>query len=468
MNSTMPKFVIVRIPGAHSDFRREYPIPNVGVGFIAGVAREEGYETAVLEGHLWMDTGYLPEASTYPERLQFFLKEIEKEMPDVLGISVLSGDLALGIELAKLYKAKYPETFIVMGGMGVNGIRDIIARYAGEALDAIVEGEGEYTFRELLRSQKNRDKEAFKRVKGASCRTGSSWVHNARRELVKELDTLPLVTLDDYKYLPPNVHTLLPIERGCPGNCRFCFATETWGDGRYFSPERIIKQGEILLQYQKGFQTFFLSDSNIFAKDAVGEETLRTILRHFPQAVGGINVRLDQITPRLMKLFGEFSYISPLIGIESLSSNLLSYLGKTGNPQQYIQKTKEVISGFKKNKLHYCLSLIYHIPGETHEDIQKIYRFFQEQDPTKCILIYLSRLWLEGNTALWRAYNRGELDIYAVREPQARTLGDQYNDVIFEPFAYLFRNPLISDQEYALFGKKCRDIFQDSPCYYLG
>lgn len=464
----MSKFIILRIPGAHTDFRRDNPIPNLGVGFIAGIAKEAGYQTVVLEGHMWLDAGYLPEKLDYPARLQFFLAEVAAEAPDVLALSVLSGDLALGIEFAKLYKAKSPQTFILMGGVGVNGIRNIIARYAGSALDAIVEGEGEDTLRELLSEVKKGVKKDFSKIRGASYRVGGKWFHNPKRGFIKNLDSLPLVALEDYKYLPPNIHTLLPIERGCPGNCRFCFATETWGNGRYFSPARIKKQGERLLQFQKARQTFFLSDSNIFASDEIGEKTLRFVLRHFPQAVGGVNVRLDQITPHLMKLFGEFPHISPLIGIESLSPNLLRYLGKTENPEKYLRQTEEVVKGFKKNKMNYCLSLIYHIPGETKADLQKIYKFFLKQDRVRCKLIYLSRLWLEGNTALWHAYNRGAIDIYATRALQAKTLGEQYDDVIFEPFAFQFRNPLVSDQAYAFFAKECREIFQDSPCYYLG
>jgi anaerobic magnesium-protoporphyrin IX monomethyl ester cyclase len=464
----MPKFVVVRIPGHHSDFRRENPIPNIGVGFIAAIAGEEGYQTAVLEGHMWLDMGYLPEALSFPERIPFFVSEIETEAPDVLGISVLSGDLALGIELAKFYKKRYPETFILMGGMGVNGIRNVIARYAGDSLDAIVEGEGEATLREILQELKKGVKRDLSGVKGASVRVNNKWQHNPRRELISNLDSLPLATLENYKYLPPNIHTLLPIERGCPGNCRFCFATETWGNGRYFSPERIIKQGEILLNFQKSWQTFFMSDSNIFASEETGERVLRHILGHFPQAVGGINVRLDQITPRLMQLFSEFPHVSPLIGVESLSSSLLEFLGKTKNSQKYQEQTEQVITGFQKNRLNYCLSLIYHIPGETLADLEKIYQFFQKQDPTKCKLIYLSRLWLEGNTALWHAYNRGEVEIYQASESKTKSLGEQYGDVIFEPFTYLFRNPNISDGEYRLFAARTRDIFRDTPCYYLG
>jgi len=464
----MPKFVILRIPGAHTDFRREMPIPNLGVGFLAAIAKEEGFSAAVLEGHMWLDMGYLPESLTYPERLGFFLREVEKESPDILGISVLSGDLALGIELAKIYKSKHPETFIIMGGVGLNGVTSIAARYASNSLDVIVKGEGEHTLKEILKEFKKGKKADFRGIKGLSYRDGNKWVHNPLRELIANLDSLPLITLADYKHLPPNVNTLLPIERGCPGNCRFCFATETWGIGRYFSLPRIKKQGEILLNFQRAGQTFFLSDSNIFADDRIGEETLRFVLKHFPQAVGGVNVRVDQITPRLIELFAEFPRISPLMGIEALSPHLLLYLGKTQHPAAYLLKTAEVLRKFRENKMYYCLSLIYHIPGETKEDLEKIYHFFAEQDKERCKLIYLSRLWLEGNTPLWQAYNRGELDIYATREPEAKILGEQYNDIIFEPFAYLFRNTLISDQEYGLFARQCRQIFRDSPCYYLG
>jgi len=291
----MPKLVIVRIPGTHTDWRRSNPIPNLGVGFLAAIAKEVGYDVTVLEGHMWLDMGYLPEELDYNGRLQFFLKEVELEAPDVLGISVLSGDLALGIEFAKLYRSEHPRTFIVMGGVGVNGVAKIIARYAGSSLDVIVKGEGEYTLKEILRELKRKSEIDFSKISGLSFRKENVWIHNPLRGLIQDLDTIPLMNLEDYKYLPSKIITLLPVERGCPSSCRFCFATETWGNGRYFSTGRIKEQGEVLLKYQKKVKVLFLSDSNILAKEDVGEETLRFILTNFPEAVGSINVRVDQL-----------------------------------------------------------------------------------------------------------------------------------------------------------------------------
>lgn len=465
----MAKFVIIRIPGFHNDFRRTNPIPNLGVGFLAGVAKEEGYTVSILEGHMWIDTGYLSENLSYVDRLSFFLKEVEAEAPDVLGISVLSGDLALGIEFAKLYKAKNPETFILMGGVGVNGVASIIARYLGSSLDVIVEGEGEYTLREILKEiAKKKPKRDFSVIKGISYKQGDRWVHNPRRPLIKYLDTLPLVTLEEYKYLPPSIITLLPVERGCPSACRFCFATETWGKGRYFGLNRIKKQGKILLSFQKTIKRLFLSDSNILAQEKIGEETLRFILANFPEAIGSINLRVDQTNPGLIELFSQHPQVSPLFGIESLSPKLLLYLGKTDNPENYMAKVKESLDQFKKNHIDYCLSLIYHIPGETREDLEELYNFLLDQDPDRCRLLYMSKLWLEGNTALWQDYKRGKLEIFSLYKPSSSSLGEQYNDIIFEPFSFLIRNPLISEQYYYYFANKSREIFQGTPCCYLG
>lgn len=464
----MPKFVIVRVAGTHTDYRRRNPIPNLGVGFLTAVAREEGYETKVLEGHMWIDSGYLPENMSYPDRLKFFLDEVEKEAPDVLGISVLSGDLALGIEFAKLYRAKHPTTFIVMGGVGVNGVAKIISRYAGNAIDVIVKGEGEYTFRDVLKELKKGHKRDFSLIKGISYRKNTKWTHNPERELIKDLDTVPMMDLDDYKDLPLNIITLLPVERGCPSACRFCFATKTWGTGRYFSKNRILRQGEILLRFQKNSKRLFLSDSNILAKEKEGEETLRFILDNFTEAVGSINLRVDQMTLSLVELFSRHPMVSPLFGIESLSPQLLTYLGKTKNPEKYLKKTKETLDSFKKHHTKYCLSLIYHIPGERKEDLDKIYEFFGQQDPERCLLIYSSRLWLEGNTALWDDYEKGKLDIFSSRIPKSATLGVQYDDPIFDPIYYNIRNPYISEEEYNTFSSKCKEIFYNTSCNFLG
>ncbi len=464
----MPKIVLLRIPGNHTDWRRRNPIPNLGVGFLSAVARQEGFETAVLEGHMFLDSGYLPASLSYPERINFFLEEVRRESPDILGISVLSGDLALGIEFAKSYRKLYPTVKIVMGGVGVNGVAEIISRYAGSALDFIVKGEGEETFKNLLREIKKGAISNFNQIKGLSYRDGQNWRHNPLRPLIKDLDSLPLMTLGDYRHLPANIITLLPFERGCPSACNFCFATETWGSGRYFSVDRIIEQGKILLNFQGDLKTLFLSDSNILAKERLGRASLLEVLKKFPEVVGSINLRVDQFDNDLIKIFSRFPNVSPLMGIEALSPKMLQYLGKTSDPKKYLEDVNRVLPLIRKNKIKYCLSLIYHIPGEKIEDLNRIRDFFLEQDTERCVLIYLSRLWLEGNTYLWEKYKKNEFEIYSVAKNPSSILGEQYNDVIFDPSCFLFKNPEISDYDYAIFSKQIRDYFSNTNCNFLG
>lgn len=464
----MAKIVILRIPGTHTDFRTRNPIPNLGVGFLAAIAREEGHTVTVLEGHMWIDSGYLPLSLSYKERIDFFIKEVEEEAPDIVGISVLSCDLALGIEFAKAYRLKHPGVFLIMGGVGINGVAEIVARYAGNSLDVLVKGEGEITFREILQELKKGKNGDFQKILGISYRKGEKWIHNLLRPLIRDLDSIPMTTLDGYKHLPPNIRTLLPVERGCSSKCRFCFATETWGNGRYFSLDRIKRQGELLLGFQKTVQTLFLSDSNILAHEEIGANTLDFILNTFPEAVGSVNVRVDQISPQLVEIFSHYPQISPLMGIEALSPNLLLYLGKTNDPDNYLKKVNEIIPLIRKSGIRYCLSLIYHIPGEKKEDLEKITSFFYEQDPEKCSLIYLSRLWLEGNTSLWHDYEKGEVEVFALNKLASSALGEQYDDVVFEPLSFTFKNPFIKEIEYLLFAKKIRDHFRDTSCSFLG
>ena len=464
----MSKIVFLRIPGNHTDWRTRNPIPNLGVGFLSAVAKKEGLETVVLEGHMLLDSGYLPATLSYRERINFFLNEVERESPDIIGLSVLSGDLALGIEFAKIYKKNHPNIKIIMGGVGVNGVAEIIARYAGSSLDFIVKGEGEETLREILKEIKKGISGNYEKIKGLSFRKNKHWQHNSLRPLIQTLDSLPLMNLDDYKYLPPNIITLLPFERGCPSACHFCFATETWGSGRYFSVNRIIEQGKILLNFQKKFRTLFLSDSNILADEKLGRASLMEILKKFPEVVGSINLRVDQFDNELIKIFSHFPNVSPLMGIEALSPKMLRYLGKTNNPKKYLEDVNRVLPLIRKNRIKYCLSLIYHIPGETKEDLDLIKKFFFEQDIEKCVLIYLSRLWLEGNTQLWKKYEKNEFEIYPIAKTPSSSLGEQYNDVIFDPSCFLFKNPEISDRDYAIFSKQIRDHFTNTSCNFLG
>ena len=100
--------------------------------------------------------------------------------PEVVGLSVMTFQRRTAQRIIDLARALKPDVKIVVGGYDPSLAPDA---YEGMAVDYIVRGEGEMTFRELLRAlEKGASLEG---ICGLSRREGNRWVHNQARLISK-------------------------------------------------------------------------------------------------------------------------------------------------------------------------------------------------------------------------------------------------------------------------------------------
>ncbi|MBZ0252941.1 MAG: cobalamin-dependent protein, partial [Candidatus Methylomirabilis sp.] len=94
--------------------------------------------------------------------------------PDVLGLSAMTHDAQAAHALARLVKARRPETVVVLGGPYAEG--DVGKILANEAIDYVAVGEGERAFCALMRELEAGERES--RVPGVAYRRGREVVAN--------------------------------------------------------------------------------------------------------------------------------------------------------------------------------------------------------------------------------------------------------------------------------------------------
>lgn len=189
-------------------------------------------------------------------------------IPDVLAFSVFGWNVQAFGALAATFKQLNPDGWVVFGGTHVSGQAERVFRLNPE-VDVIVNGEGELTFRELIRA----------RVDGVACTglgaiAGLSWrtgdgivVTNNDRERIENLDIIPspfltgaIDLLDESGRFRYDV-ALIETNRGCPYKCAFCY----WGGAvgqrvRAFSRERL--RAELTLFAKLGVHTVVACDAN--------------------------------------------------------------------------------------------------------------------------------------------------------------------------------------------------------------
>src|SRR6267143_7077986 len=107
------------------------------------------------------------------EVLARLLRELD---PDLVGLSVMTFQRRTASRIIALLRDWKPALRIVAGGYDPSLAPEA---YQGMGLDFIARGEGDLTFRELLRTLEQGG--GFDRVRGLSYRDGEQWFHNPDR-----------------------------------------------------------------------------------------------------------------------------------------------------------------------------------------------------------------------------------------------------------------------------------------------
>ncbi len=188
---------------------------------------------------------------------------IRELQPDVVGLSIMTFQRATALATAALVRRLAPHAHIVAGGYDPS-----LAPQAYEpanAIDTLVRGEGEHTFRALLRALEHGGDLA--EIPGLSHRREGALVHNPNRAVAR-LASEPLAlpardarVLTGYTLLGRPVD-VVETSRGCTFDCSFCSIIEM--RGRNFHPypiERVLD--DIADARQHGARAIFLVDDNI-------------------------------------------------------------------------------------------------------------------------------------------------------------------------------------------------------------
>ena len=105
------------------------------------------------------------------------MREID---PDVVGLSIMTFQRGTARKIAKLVRALKPSVKIVVGGYDPSLATDVYEQPSWD-VDVIVRGEGDITFRELVRAmERGAD---LRCVAGASIRTSTGFVRTPDRQV---------------------------------------------------------------------------------------------------------------------------------------------------------------------------------------------------------------------------------------------------------------------------------------------
>lgn len=366
--------------------------PPLGLLYLASVLKQSGFKSVkVFDGQLYRN----------PERA---FKELMKDfMPDVVGITALTPTLHRAYRFSAIAREVNPNVFVVFGGTHCSLYpQELIG--SGFA-DAIVLGEGEFTFLELVKA---RDSGRMQNeINGALIRG----IRDGKTApvFINDLDSLPfpdrtLVPRDAY-YInvdKPMSATSMLTSRGCPFSCAFCKPLRK----HYIQRSAKSVADELEACRDLGFKIVNFVDDTF----NVNKRNVLEICREIVHRRIGINfsfmARIDTFDDETAEALREAGCIRIQFGIEAGTDRILNLMEKGFT----VEEARKALEIAKRRGITTVAFFILGYPGETEEEMNQTIRFSIDAEPDYVQYLPLS---IQPGTRLYSdAIKRGEIEDY--------------------------------------------------------
>ena len=306
--------------------------------------------------------------------------------PEIVGLSAMTFQRKTALKIADLLRSLNPDVKIVMGGYDPS-LAPEAYKLEGSNVDFLVRGEGEITFRELVRAVENG--ESFEQIAGLSFREGSQWQDTPARGVHSlEGDEIRLPNRDSrilrgYTMLGRQVD-VIETSRGCTFDCSFCSIIQMRGRNFHtYSFDRVL--ADIRDAREHGAQTIFLVDDNITLNVHRFEELCKGIvaagLNDVEYIIQGMTSAIANHGETLAPLMRKAGFKYVFLGIENILEDDLQFLRASSkntlrdNGQKVGNATMRAIDYIHRNKMYVVGGLIVGNPNDTRESVEANLRF---------------------------------------------------------------------------------------------
>ena len=306
---------------------------------------------------------------------------IDSLQPELVGLSVMTFQRRTAQRVAALVRRLRPSATIVVGGYDPSLALDVYEDPAWGA-DIIVRGEGDITFRELVRALEASTPLAA--VNGLSFRDGDRFERTPPRavsSLAGDAVRLPnrsARVLSGYTFVGRPID-VVETSRGCTYDCSFCSIIEMRGRNFHtWSIERVVE--DIQDARARGARAIFLVDDNITLNIRRFEALCRAIvdrglndIDYIVQAMTSSIASAGETLAPLMRQAG-FRYV--FLGIENILEDDLTFLragaknAARREGRRVGNATEAAIEVLHRHKMYVVGGLIVGNPQDTRESIE--------------------------------------------------------------------------------------------------
>jgi len=341
----------------------EAPSPPLGLCYVAAACESTGADVTILD--------YIVRKYT-PEKLA---RELDSFRPDVVGTSSVTMNFFAAADILRTAKRYNPALITMMGGPHVSfDVENTLRQYP--EIDLIVIGEGEETLQELIPVIKDRN--AWKDVKGIAFHEDDRIVFTGERELIQDLDTLPLPArhlLPMSRYQALGYPVSIITSRGCPNKCIFCQGRRMVGyKVRHRSHELVVDEIEDVLSY--GWNRINVADDIFTANKKRVVSFCDELKKRNLSFTWSAFARVNTVDLEMLRCMREAGCDAVSFGIESGNVEMLKRIRKGIT----LDQARKAVQYCKEVGMLAHASFMVGLPGESHETMNDSRTFAEELD----------------------------------------------------------------------------------------
>ena len=298
------------------------------------------------------------------------ISRIKELGPDIIFFTLATPSVNFAGRFYRRLKNEIPDVRIAAVGTHVT----VLPQESLEALpiDYIIRGEPEETSCDLITALERGC--GLEEVNGLSFRSGNQIVHNPDRQLLADIDALPLPARDlipNEKYSAPFARHrpfgLILSARGCPYKCKFC-ATRAYY-GHTWRPRKIDGiVAELRLMVERyGIRDIGFWDDTFTIEHERVISLCREIIKEQLKIEWICLSRVDTVNRELLAWMKKAGCYQIQFGVESGDENILRRLGKPVT----IKQVKQSFQWCVEEGIEPVAFFMIGNPGETEESIRK-------------------------------------------------------------------------------------------------
>ena len=271
-----------------------------------------------------------------------------------------TGDANEVYSIVRLLKKKYPKSRHIAGGTHV----DMLAEECEKIFDTIIIGPGENNFKLALKSNLNKLEDKYTNVPFSDTPYPERNLLPVRSVISKEM----------FKQYGDYNATMVYFSRGCFYKCSYCV---------YNVPNQLQAKSGMAITKEIEYLKKNFNVNAILLKDEIALNPNKKIFYPQMDAIGKSNIKWRGQTTSVgtydqLKVAKETGCLELSVGIETVDDNVMKYINKTWQSEKLIAN---FIENIKKVGIKIKICLIFGLPGEPKDIVNKTVKFIEKYKP---------------------------------------------------------------------------------------